>query len=410
VSRGRPIFTIRGLVAYADLAPARAFVAVVDADPDLDDLIAVGTCEPDGSFRVSFTTEAFNQEPGEAEERPDVYVVVSILDAGTPVPVLHRAFGKLEFANAEMEEDLGILVLTLREGERPPPGVGLERLRAAPGRGKVVKRLRLDEELVAIAAREVVAHVEQLTGWSGLLDGVRFEILDGFHDMQRARVERLLGRGDFGADELARLAAVARDCDAGIAAQWDPFARVVQLNRPALERQSFDYLKLTLGHELVHAGQSRARPDLDTWVHANQAESWKHLLAGTEKTVEARREAGRFMANVEGYAFYIEEMYLRRIYTHGTELAQVTTKADARFRAWEQRRTVPEPPPKSVDEAIERVEWSKTAQYRAGCAAYLMRTKGDRPAPFDGDLRPEVEPIHLELAEVLIAVQELARK
>ncbi len=397
---------MRGHVAYVDGAPARAFVAIIDADPDLDDLIAIGTCEPDGSFRLSFTTEAFNQEPGESETRPDLYAVVSIMHEGTPVPVLRRDFGKLAFANAALEEVLEPLVLPLRRGEAPMAGPGL---RAAPGAGKIVKRLRLDDALVDVVAHDVALHVERLTGWSDLLGGVRFEILDSFVDVRRARVERLLGRADFAPDELARLAALARRCDASLVGEWDPFARVVFLNRPVLETQGLDFFKLTLGHELVHAGQSRARPDIDTWLHAVQASSWKHLLAGTKDTVETRREETRYMANLEGYAVYIET-YLRRIYTHAVRLSPVTASADARFRGLEDWRTVTKhQEPKTLDEAVEDVEWTKTAQYTAGHGAYLARTVGDVPVPFDGELRPAVEPDDVRVAEALIAILALAR-
>lgn len=396
---------MRGRVTFVDGTPARAFVALVDADPDLDDLIAAGTAEPDGTFRASFTAEAFNQEPGEAEARPDLYVVVSMLYGTSIIPVLRRDFGKLAFANGEMEEDLGTLVLPLRRGEKPSASPGL---RATPGRAKIAaRRIRLDDELVELAVDEVARHVEALTGWSRLFDGVRFVILDGFDDLVRERVQRLLGRCDFGRDELAWIAASARHCEADTFAQWDPVARVVVLNRPELEVQGFDFLKVALGHELVHVGQMRARPDLAAWHDLAQARSWRHRLGGTTATVDERRETARVMANLEGYAAYIERSYLARIYTHATAVAQVTSAADARFRGWEEARTLPQQP---ADASVEGPVWTKASQYAAGHAAYLTRTPaGAGPVPFDGDLRPDVEPDDVELAELRIALRERAR-
>src|SRR4051812_34617676 len=106
----RPIFSVRGRVAWSDGAPAAgAYVAIVDADPDLDDLLGAGATAADGSFRLSFTTEAFNQEALEQETTPDLYIVVSLPSrlggAGPTVlePALRRDFGKLAFANDARE-------------------------------------------------------------------------------------------------------------------------------------------------------------------------------------------------------------------------------------------------------------------------------------------------------------------
>ncbi len=411
VSQRRPIFTVRGRVAFFDGTPARAYVAIVDADPDLDDLIAAGTTEPDGTFRASFTAEAFNQEAGEAEARPDLYVIVSVLSGTSMVPLLRRDFGKLAFANAAssangaMEEDLGTLLLPLGRGEKPSPTPGL---RSSPGRGKVgARRLRLDDDLVELAVDEVARHVEALTGWSRLRDGVRFAIMDDFDEPYRERARRLLGRSDFSPDELAWIASFARGCEADVFAQWDQVAQVVLLNRRGLELQGLDCLKVTLGHELVHVGQMRARPDLAALQELVWSRSWRHLLDGTVATVDERREDARLMANIEGYAAYIEETYLARIYTHATPVARHAAAADRRFRTWENERTLPKTP---AGGSVEGPVWTKASQYVAGHAAYLRRTPVEAgPVPFDGDLRPAVEPDDLELAELLIALRERAR-
>ena len=66
----RAIFSLRGRVAFADGAPApHVWVAIVDADPDLDDLLGIGITGQSGEYRLSFTAEAFNQELSENPRR-----------------------------------------------------------------------------------------------------------------------------------------------------------------------------------------------------------------------------------------------------------------------------------------------------------------------------------------------------
>lgn len=394
---GRPIFTVRGRIASSDGAPvADAYVAIVDADPDLDDLLGAGATAVDGSFRLSFTTEAFNQERLEAETTPDLYVVVSLpsrlAGAGSTVlePALRRDFGNLAFANAAREEDLGTIVI-------PPPTLaaplgGGTPLRVAPGRGKIAKRLRLDDELVDIAAREIAPLVERLTGWSGLCDGVGIRIVDAYRDVQRERIQRELGRHDLDRTQLALIEASAKECEASIVASWQPDEGVILLNRTLIEEQPFDFLKVTIGHELVHVGQTRMVPSLGATLLRTRVEQWQKLLEGQQAPRAQLREVLQLLTNIEGYAHYIERRWLRRIYTHAGELPRPTSEADAYFR-WRAAPAMPvasapaEPTTKSPAEMLEAILADKGAQYVLGENFYRMRADGDRPAPFDPDLR-----------------------
>lgn len=397
----RPIFTVRGRIAWSDGTPASgAYVAIVDADPDLDDLLGAGATEVDGSFRLSFTAEAFNQEALEAETAPDLYIVVSLpsrlAGAGPAVlePALRRDFGKLAFANAAREEDLGTVVI-------PPPslsaplGGGLP-LRVAPGRGKIVKRLRLDDELVDIAAREIAPIVEGLTGWSGLRDGVEIRIVDAYRDERRDRIRRELGRNDLDRSQLALIEANANECDAAVVASWHPEESVILLNRTLIEEQPFDFLRVTIGHELVHVGQTRLVPSLAERLLRSRVEHWRMLLEGNELPRAQMRDVLHLLTNLEGYAHYIETRWLRRLYTHAGDLPRPTAEADAYFR----RRAAPvmpvtstttktdAPSTKTVADMLDVVYANKGAQYLLGENFYRMRAgTGDRPAPFDPDLR-----------------------
>lgn len=393
----RPVFTLRGRVAFADGAPApRVWVAVVDADPDLDDLLGVGVTGPGGEFRLSFTSEAFNQEPADNELTPDIYVVLSVEADGGRVAVLRRDFGALRF---EGDEDLGVIALPLCAGVRPTAAPGL---RVAPGAGKLVRRLRVDDAIVEVAAREVAPLVESLTGWAGLLDGVRFEIVDAFTETYRRRVGAALGRDDFDESDLERIDRVAHSCAASFVALWDSTTRVVYLHRPVLERWNVDALKVTIGHELVHVGQSLRHPELDREQAAWFADAWARNLARPPRDPAPTRAMWRFMANLEGYAHYIETKFLRQVYTHAAEFDDVTAPATARLaerqasRAREKRfeklkRELTEGSWQSVLEpsSFDVFTVSKGPQYEAGLASYLARAQGDRPAPFDPALRPE---------------------
>src|SRR5690606_27731359 len=121
------------------------------------------------------------------EARPDLYVVLSVMADAGAIPVARHDFGKLAFHG---DEDLGTLVLPHAVGQ---PAVARPGLRAQPGAGKVVRRIRLEDSIVDLAAREVAPIVEELTGLSDLLTGVRFEIVDTFDAALRRMVAAVVG-------------------------------------------------------------------------------------------------------------------------------------------------------------------------------------------------------------------------
>ena len=383
----RKTFHVKARVAFSGGEDAAGvYVAIVDADPECDDLLGVGVTNPVGKLTLSFTAEAFNQEPGEAEERPDLYVIVSIEHRGARVPILRRDFPGLRF---DGEEDLGTITLPIARGQTPIPAIGL---RPAPGASKIVRRLHLDAETIEYGAREVSKVVEQLTGWKGLLSSTRFEIVDGFADFERRRVADLLGRGDLTADELALVERRAMRCDVGMMALWDHTERVVLLNKPILEAQNLDALRLTLAHELVHVGQSTAHPEIDAELRAIQSDLIAHSLAGTECSKERLEAIVRFMANVEGYASYIENL-LAGFFTHGTTIWGA--KIAARMKMAERKgspapKVSPSTSPKTWRDLLVFGATAKSSQYEMGRAAYIARAPADGTAKFDSSFRPEL--------------------
>ncbi|HEU4533230.1 MAG TPA: tetratricopeptide repeat protein, partial [Polyangiaceae bacterium] len=93
--------------------------------------------------------------------------------------------------------------------------------------------------------------------------------------------------------------------------------------------------------------------------------------------------------------------FLRRVYTHASEFGDVAAPATARLeerrarraleRGFEQaKRALTSGLGQPVDDDPDDLFTShKAPQYAAGLAAYLARSSGGRPAPFDPELRPE---------------------
>ncbi len=398
----RAIFRLRGRVVHASGAPAEgAIVALVDADPDLDDLIAVGVTGADGVYRASFTIDAFNQEEGEDETIPDLYAMVSVANGASITPMVRHEIGKLGF---EREEDVGDIRLP------PPfqiPPLGSSSLRIAPGRGKIVRRVRLDDELIGIALDEVAPIVEELTGFTDLRRDVRFVILDDFFENRRARWERRIG-DKLSAKQLSRILEQARECDASLVAEWDADTREVLLNRQFLEAQSYDFLKTSLGHELVHVGQTRSSPENEQRYRELTRRTWPYYLSDAPVPVEILRELTQHMANIEGYAEYIESYFLQKLYTHAELLGHAVRAADDRFRNLRATRLTDEQLAALTSEDIfERYGASKRIQYVSGARAYAAIRPSGQPAPFDPGLRPpiipDVERILLVMAAKVVA-------
>lgn len=389
----RPIFTVHGRVAHSNGAPApNTWVSIVDADPDgNDDLLGVGLTNFEGAFRLSFTTEAFNQEPDEAQKLPRLYVVLAVEGRAGPVPVRRCDIGQLAFVGAE---DVGTLTLPFLGVRAPRAARGLVH---APGANKRVRRLHLDGEIAVLAAREIAPIVESLTGWSGLLDGVRFEIVDSYAGLRTRRCERLLGRADLTEEEIARVEEGAPHCDALLAAMWDPALRVIVLNRSILEGWSLDALKVTLGHELVHVGQSKRFPKLVAKTKALETRSLQARISGREHRMTP--EEWQVIANIEGYAGYIERTYLLSLYTHGRQiLSDAALAAAAATQPSLASAALPthSAPPTRADLECVNGDYAslcmvtKQHQYEVGMAAYLARATEEKPATFDPDLLPEL--------------------
>jgi hypothetical protein len=246
------IFKVQGRVVDERGQPVpRAFVALVDADRVLDDLLGAGYTNKEGVFRLSFTSQAFNQDLFEHEKTPDLYVVCSREIDGQRVPHARQAFPQLTY---EKDEDLGDLVLPAA----PPPA--LARQNPLPGGDKVGRRLKLDDEVVQLAAAEVAPLVEAWTGWKNLLDGVTFPIVESLADLDTSSDVAptltmrspwpVLITGDLGLDAGEPITRYQGD-------------RRIPILRKSAEIQGLDALKVTIGAALMNVALQREHPEID---------------------------------------------------------------------------------------------------------------------------------------------------
>jgi hypothetical protein len=385
VTTDRRIFDLRGDVRFSSGHPTGivliAAVAALPGEPPI--LLAAGLAY--NNFSVCFTREAFapNVERTVPVAIPDIHLVVSVMnrDETDFVPVHRHVVGR----QALLDGKLGTIVVPMKKGDRPVTPRGLERI---PGSDRARKRLHLDDELLSTVTAVSELCIAEFTGWAGLLDGVRIEVVDDFAAPLRRRVEVLLGRTTFDEYETELLEHSGRTLQAyGF---WDPLHSVVYLNRGALEQQSLGFLFLTLGHELVHVGQTKNHPELDVEWRGHAAELWRLFLSGRPASKEMNETVFGLMANLEGYADYIERTCLALVHTCSLQLeaeSRAVPELATPRRAHTEIDVMEEPAaPPSMRTVLISQKW---AQYDSGRRAYLKRGKYGKITPFDPALRPD---------------------
>lgn len=361
------VFQLSGTVTNLRGDPLRrVVVAVVDEDLIRDDLIGVGITGPSGVFRASFVESEFNQDWFELERHPDIYLIFSIWTADGLVVVGRRYFPDLDFTAGAV--DLGEVKVP-RWGPEP---IIMEGVEATPGISRRVKRLNLSNDLVAHCLDDVVGKVERLTGWPDLLEGVEARVVKDMRPWLRRMVERLGGERDplfervFGA-QLSRM----------FFALYDPDENLILVNDATTRYCNLDGLKVLLGHELVHVGQFKHTPGLLDAYHQqfNAIFSVLDEEAGAAENAASFRAAGiqGFMANLEGYAHYIQRDYLERYYNCRMLLRHVSFFD--RAVAYLVQRFFSE----GMDQEFEDL---KKEQYLEGAERFRDSEGGEAPATF----------------------------
>jgi hypothetical protein len=369
----RRTFALVGRVRFACGRPAGIVLIAAVAEGPTPILLGLGIAY--NTFNVLFTREAF--------DTPKIHLVISIVNRAEDdflVVCRHDVDPSVLLGNGE----LGTIVLPIRKGDTPSPPPGLVR---APGADRAAKRLRLDDEIVQSSRFIAEKLVRELTGWGPLSEGVLFEIVDDFVAPLRRRVEALLGRTTFDDREVELLEFAGSSLQAS--GLWDPIHSVVYLNRAELEQQTLGFLHVTIGHELVHVGQSKYHPELDAEWKRLSARLWSQYLAG-KRAPDVDAETFGLMANLEGYADYIERCHLAFLCTCSMQLVRQDVKvpglpAPRRVHTEIEAMEEPSAPP-SLRTVLMSQKW---AQYDSGRRAYQKRATNGSVAKFDPSLRPD---------------------
>lgn len=331
------------------------------------------------SFSIGFDRSVLDDPTGPL---PPVAATFSVLDRAEQFVPVHRHVIEPDHL-VTPSGGIGTIILPLRKNDTPQAVKGLERI---PGIDTPRRRLRLDDELLQFVSLLAATFTEEETGWSDLLSGIRFEVVDDYVAPVRRRTEILLGRSDFDEYEQALITYAGQTLNAfGL---WSALESVVYLSRPALEQQSVAFLFVVIGHELVHVGQSKNHPELDEEWRRHAQAIWTHKLAGTSPPKELDAELFGFMANLEGYAKWVQNR-LALSFTGSMQLVSEDVEIVAsaplpRVHTELDALAEPDAPPSLRSVVMSQ----KSAQYDSGYRAYAARVRHGQKLLFDPALRP----------------------
>lgn len=370
------LFTLSGRFKDPDGKPITRLVVVVldeDAIGD-DDMLWIGAADAEGGFRTTFARSEFQQDSLEFEETPDLKVIALAIVDGAPKPVFAREFPGLVWADGRA--DLGDMVI---EGFDPANPVLLDI--EIPDGNRLVSRLELTDEMVRACFDEILPLVERYTGWTGLGDGLKLSIVDSVAPIVLREIfkEKGVQQESF---EAACFQALV-DHGAGysaVAGLYDPPSDSIVLNRPLMEQNGLEFLKIILAHELVHAGQFRNTPGLAAYAMDYNRRSLG--LVAADPSGPSLKERRQYMLELEGHATYIEKDFIRKNH-YRTAIADChSSVADtiALVVAWVASQglgyELPEAPAEGTME-------DKLKQYDEGVALYRSRSTPEQPARWE---------------------------
>ncbi len=410
-------FEIQGHLVDGAGEPVRGvWLSVLDADGVSDDLIGVGMPRDDGSFCVSFTREAFNQDWFENEALPDLYLVVSHLsDQGDASPFFQKAFPELRFEGGK--EDLGKIVVT----DTSPP----TRVKGAVIYDfSTVRRVDVDDEVIGHVFAAVRERVKEVTGWEGVGAGVAVRQTVQMLSVLQQISKDAIGAGDDDLPWWSELQQrVQQTVLGGLAALYDPFKHEIWLDRNVIGQAGLDLMKASMAHELVHAGQFRHHPALveeyrcslrsfhDRMAYATRKDPAEPM---SDRLVRDLLSGFVFMCNLEGYARFVEKRFFARAHTCQHYVPQfqlalllgaapVVSIASRFGSTLHEAVTLPDPSPEHKAAAwlasLDPVAY-KMEQYACD-RWYEAKQKGDEPVAFvptlGHDLLPQVVKVTAQL-------------
>ena len=367
------IFTLRGRLTTDGEGADGLFLIIVDEDDlDEDDLIALGTTDEDGGFKVSFLGSEFRQDTLELELTPDIKLIAAAKFDGVHKAIFERRFPDLDWDwTGGGDVDLGDIELEGVDLDDPTPLDGTELM---PGYERRAIRLEIDDELVRACLAEVAPIVEHLTGWSDLLDDLNIEIADSLAPWILREQLRHDGTDpeSLEADIMAFVTDYSMKAGAGTA-MYDPGTHTMVVLKGVAEQSSLEGFKLVCGHELVHVGQHRFTPGLTAYNQMHQ--EW--VAANRDQLFSEEGLARQaYMTQIEGYASYIEHDFLNKRFYRMALLSYHDTFCQKIVRGLFSLA--------SGD--VEKAREGKHNQYIHGIEHYRERQRGDVPARFDLDV------------------------
>ncbi|MCF7859607.1 MAG: hypothetical protein K9N07_09870 [Candidatus Cloacimonetes bacterium] len=328
-------FSLMGRVVDKNHNPISGIlVTILDKDLIFDDLMAMGTTGDDGIFLFNFTTDEFRLDFLEFETTPDIYCYFSLLDDKKQevITLKKQEFFKRKF---NQEEDLGDIVLDNYLSRAVPED--LQDIEIFELDKKAKKRLNITEDLVESCVNEVLPLVEQATNWHDILDGIHFEIINNKSGMKRI-IEKLFEYYQTALgieDDLVYmpwlfykiLTAILYN---SISALYFPGDKTIYINNHTCQYINLDYLKVILGHEIVHAGQfksvSNLKPALESYLNELLQEVSEDRSATEVEELEFEEllkivknsKIQNAMTALEGHAYFIQKEYLEKHYNCAT--------------------------------------------------------------------------------------------
>lgn len=365
------LFKLKGTFLDKSGNPApEVFIAIADEDSlDEADLIGIGNTDSNGSFSISFLGSEFRQDFMELEETPDIFIVASAMFGEERKAIFKKEFPNLDWSSGEV--DLGNIQMENVDVEYPEALEGVDPL---PGHSKRAKRIDIDNDLVKSCLLEVAPIIEKLTGWKNLLDDVKVEVADSLTPYMLR--ETLLAEGkdpdSFESKFSAFMADFMQGPGAGCAL-YDPHIHTIVINRSIMEQVGIEGLKVICGHELVHLGQYKYTPGLKEYnlnhlrtMNVNpENQNQEELLARSE-----------YMNELESYAKYIEEDFLKKNYYR---TALMTYHASIIEKIMQALMAM-------AVEGTQESRDAKASQYTSGLDKFRDMQKGDKPAKFELDV------------------------
>jgi len=363
------MFKVRGTLKNpSGGALPELLLVIVDEDAmDEDDLLGLGMIEPDGAFKLSFLGSEFRQDAFEMESTPDLKLIVSAKFDGTFKPIFVRSFGDVDWDGGEA--DLGAIPLAGVNFASLKPIPDVE---AIPGVTRRAERLEIDSAMARECIAEVGPIVERLTGWRGLLDGLKGDV--GCSLSSYMLREAFAAEGIDPTSTSARLnkkltellAAPGAGC-----ALYDPHVHTVIINRSIMKHVGIEALKVICGHELVHVGQFKHTPGLKAYNLAQL----RTMLSAEVDMKELPLQAS-YMIELEGYAHYIEQDFLKKRYYPMSAMIYHASTFEHMIQAVLKA---------SMDE-VGTAQAAKANQYSEGIERYRARQVGDQPGRFSMDV------------------------